>query len=86
MTIEEMRKAVRKYALEHYEEGGWDYIVECYDDKDLDELLKNCTSVEDAIRLARTAVGYIHEQRREAWAEGGLCIKCGTISCEHQTG
>jgi hypothetical protein len=27
--------AVKKHANEHYEDGGWDVLVECWSDKDI---------------------------------------------------
>lgn len=26
---------VKRHALDHYDEGGWDYIIECYTDDEL---------------------------------------------------
>ena len=38
--------AVRKHALNNYENDGWDYLVECWDDGDILEQIsdKNATA------------------------------------------
>jgi len=33
---------VMEYAKAHYDEGGWDVIVECWDNDQLNELLADC--------------------------------------------
>ena len=40
MDTNEIVKALRRYALEHYEEDGWDYVVEAYDDEELLEEIR----------------------------------------------
>jgi len=32
-------EAVRNHAIENYNHGGWDYIVECYSDEDIQRVL-----------------------------------------------
>lgn len=36
MTLVEFIKA---HALKHYEDGGWDVIVECWDDEEIERVL-----------------------------------------------
>jgi hypothetical protein len=31
--------AVKEHAIEHYEDGGWDIVIECWSDSDIAELL-----------------------------------------------
>ena len=38
-TLDELVAYVKRYALDHYNEGGWDYIVECYSDAELAEII-----------------------------------------------
>lgn len=40
MTNEELIAGVRKHALENYSRGGWDILVECYEDEDILEYIK----------------------------------------------
>jgi hypothetical protein len=30
---------IKKYALDHYEDGGWDIVAECYDDEQIESVL-----------------------------------------------
>ena len=43
---------IKQYALEHYEDGGWDVIVECWSDKDIEKHLTLCkaTTKEKALK------------------------------------
>jgi hypothetical protein len=38
--IEDLVEAVKTHAAEHYEDGGWDVIVETLDDNDIAEILR----------------------------------------------
>lgn len=40
-STEQIREAVKAHALAHYEEGGWDFVVEAYEDRELDEAIRN---------------------------------------------
>jgi hypothetical protein len=51
-----MVEAVKSYASAHYDEGGWDIVVEAYEDSEIAELVKKCTSNEQAIRKVRSTV------------------------------
>ena len=37
-------QAVKGYALAHYGQDGWDYIVECWTDEEIAEEIKDCLS------------------------------------------
>lgn len=56
MNIPDMIIAVRAYALAHYEEDGWDVVVEAWDDTEIEEEIHNCTSAEEAIEAMRIPV------------------------------
>jgi hypothetical protein len=67
--MDEMIAAVKNYAIEHYNEDGWDSIVECYDDSDIKEDIGNAATVEEAIRnVARFCILW-DERRTDALAE-----------------
>ena len=54
MTTQELVQAVREHALEHYEEGGWDILVECYEDADIEAIIGDASTEAEAVaRLAR---------------------------------
>ncbi len=60
-------RAVKQYALEHYERGGWDYIIECYDDREIAELIGNAKTVAGAIKNVRqkSCIGQRGAYRRD---------------------
>lgn len=65
-------EAVKNHAKSHYNEGGWDMVVECYEDTEIREEIAGCTTPEQAIaRLAEVAHIY-HDRRLDAWLAGGL--------------
>jgi len=39
MKMKEMIEAVRAHAEANYERDGWDIVVECYDDAEIEELI-----------------------------------------------
>jgi hypothetical protein len=49
MNEQTLINAVRKHAMDNYEQDGWDVLVECYDDWDILELISNdnASTVED---------------------------------------
>lgn len=67
---EEMKLAeqLRQYALEHYNDGGWDVIVECWADEDVDNVLKEegATTLEQAVEVFRPLVGVWAERQADA--------------------
>jgi len=44
--------AVKGHAVRNYEKDGWDYIVECYGDGEIGEIIRaaNATTREEAIK------------------------------------
>lgn len=54
---------VKAYAMAHYNDGGWDNVVECWEDEEIAEHLReyNATTEEQAVRAFATLV--------EVWAE-----------------
>ena len=49
-------EAVRAHALDHYEEAGWDYVVECWADDEIEEVVGRCKSPEGAIRKMKAEI------------------------------
>jgi hypothetical protein len=39
---------VKEFALAHYAQGGWDVILECWDDSEIEEILTNAKGDEIA--------------------------------------
>lgn len=42
---------IKQYALDHYEDGGWDVIVECWDDEQIADHLADYNAVDVADAL-----------------------------------
>jgi hypothetical protein len=69
MAAPDILAAVRAHALAHYEQDGWDVIVECYEDAELAELLRGCNTPDEAIAQAGRAASTFDEARRAVQRE-----------------
>jgi len=58
-------QAVRDYANANYNKGGWDIIVECWSDKDIENEIGSVKTVSGAIRKVRRVVRVIGDYRSE---------------------
>lgn len=61
-------EAVRNHAIEHYNDGGWDFIVECYSDEDIQKVLDYDGVQEGDVEAAIEALDFvrkIHFEREE---------------------
>ena len=69
--MKELIKAVRAHASKNYEKGGWDILVECYDDAEIEKVLyfHSAKTEEQAIAALAEVLGIIDERRREIQAE-----------------
>jgi carbamoylphosphate synthase large subunit len=65
MTKDELVKAVKAHAVEHYESGGWDYLVECYSDEEVAELIGGARTVKGAIKKVGEVMGIKDDYRGE---------------------
>lgn len=57
---------VRAYALEHYEDGGWDVIVEAYDDDQIAEVIGQVQSLKAAIKKFAVVIDVYSERQADA--------------------
>lgn len=66
VTVQDMVDAVKAHALEHYEDGGWDVIVECWEDEHIAEHITEgyVYTVADAISLFGDGVVAIWADRQ----------------------
>ena len=73
MTIEELTAYIKEYALEHYEDGGWDVIVECWDDAGIAKVLREheATDEEEAVHAFSWMVSVWGERQRDAEISSG---------------
>lgn len=46
---QELIDAVQEHAHDHYNEGGWDVVVECYSDEMIEEVIAGATTPAEAI-------------------------------------
>jgi hypothetical protein len=71
--MEEIIKALRAHAETHYNEDGWDYLVECFTDEEIEKILveDNVTTLAQAIE-AFDFLKVRNEQREDARVAGGV--------------
>lgn len=62
---------VRKHAYANYSVGGWDYVVEAFDDNDIAEILRseNVSTLEQAIEVIGFHVAILDDRRKDVQAE-----------------
>lgn len=58
--MDELVKAVRDYALKHYEQNGWDYIVECYSNEEIEMMIGKARTIKGAILKVARVSGIYH--------------------------
>lgn len=56
---------VINYCINHYEESGFDIVVETLTDKEIAALIEGCNTLDDAIHAVLSWVAPIHEHRNE---------------------
>ena len=56
---------VKKYALEHYEENGWDIVVECFSDEEISEIIKKARTKKGAIEKMSKSIRPLADHRSE---------------------
>lgn len=64
-TMNQMVMAVQQHAEEHYEDGGWDVIVECYDYEMIAEMIGKARTENGAIEKAWRTVKTIKSVRSD---------------------
>jgi hypothetical protein len=58
-------KQVREYAKQNYNQDGWDFLVECWEDSDILEYIGDATDAETAIQNCRHVTQALDDTRRE---------------------
>jgi hypothetical protein len=69
MINQEIIQQVRAHALENYEQGGWDYLVECWSDADIIQWAEDATTLEEAITNISVTLELLDERRSEVRSE-----------------
>lgn len=67
-TTAEIVAAVRAHALANYEKGGWDVLIECYDDAQIVEEMGDAKTAEQAIKTVGKSLGVFDEYRKDIQA------------------
>jgi hypothetical protein len=65
-TTTDLIAAVRAHALANYRKGGWDYLVECWEDKDIADEIDGCTSKAAAIKRCKSICDVMGDMREDA--------------------
>lgn len=71
-------EAIKAHAQEHYNDGGWDVIVECWEDVDIANVV-----TEETLLSAEWAIAYFRDELVTVWSERQMdAIICGYGSVE----
>ena len=63
--MQDLVEAVKAHALENYERDGWDFVIECYSDADIAEIIKTARTPAGAIKMASAKIKPIADYRSE---------------------
>ena len=66
-TQQDLVTAVRAHANKNYEKGGWDFLVECYSDDEIVDLIGKASTVDGAIKKCADLLGVLDERRQDVW-------------------
>ena len=61
--------AIKAHAIAHYETDGWDYVVECYSDAEIADVIKTARTPAGAIKMMRAHVKPRADYRAEIQSE-----------------
>lgn len=59
-------EGVKAHALAHYEDGGWDVVVECWEDAQIAEHIEGADTVEEAVQRFEGVVSVWADQQADA--------------------
>jgi hypothetical protein len=65
MSKETWIDRIREHAATHYEEDGWDILVETWMDEDIIEVIDECESYEEAVYVLVDILSTINEYRQD---------------------
>jgi hypothetical protein len=57
---------VKEHALRHYNDGGWDVIVECKTDDELSELIEGATTLPEALGMLEPLIDVWADRQADA--------------------
>lgn len=70
--VQQMMRAVRDHAVEHYDDGGWDVIVEAWDDDHLRKVIGKARTNAGAIANVAVIVDVYADRQADARIEGAV--------------
>ena len=56
---------IKEYAIKNYETDGWDYIVECYEDNEIEAIIKGAGTLSEAIARVHEEVKCRDDYRKD---------------------
>lgn len=70
-SVEELVQRVKAHARDHYEEGGWDILIECHTDAEIVAWIGKPMTEAGAIRKVKmeSGIGIVDDRRRDIQGE-----------------
>lgn len=67
-TVIRLREELKRHATDRYEDGGWDVIVECWEDAAIDSVLveQRCLTFADVLAAFEPLVGVWADRQADA--------------------
>jgi len=66
VTTTELVQQVKEYALANYEKGGWDVIVECWDDEEIASEIGGARTLKGALRKMSFVIDVYADRQADA--------------------
>ena len=66
-----LTEAVKVHAVANYCRDGWDYVVECYEDSEIYEVIAGCETEDQAIDKMKAHIAPVHGIREDVRGAGG---------------
>ena len=60
---------IKRHALTHYNEDGWDILVECWTDEYIADHIRGCKTYEEAVITISNSLSVMSSYRAEIQAE-----------------
>ncbi len=57
---------IKAHALTNYEAGGWDVVVECFDDEEIEEIVGEAKTEAQALDAFENIVGVFADRQADA--------------------
>ena len=64
-TNDELVAAVKAHAYKHYNEGGWDYVIETMSDDDIKRQIRICKTKEGAVAKMKILTDLLGDIRED---------------------